>query len=272
MGSDESTAGVSGAVVGGPSGETAGFTERTALLLGGQGLERLSASRRCVFGLGGVGAAAAVDLVRAGVGSIVACDFDEVGESNLNRLAFGYRRFLGVPKALAFAEVAREINPEAEVDARPLFITGERVAEAIPEGCDFYIDCIDSLNSKVNLIAVLSRAGLPFASSMGMGGRLDPSRIRMGSIWEASGCPLARSVRQRLRRFGLSQEYEVPCAWSDEPPAPPGLLRRPGAAYPVAPEEARAPPPSFRRPRATCSHPMRSEGFSTLAEASKKLF
>lgn len=222
---------------------TPGFAERTALLLGDRGLETLSAARVCVFGLGGVGAAAAVDLVRAGVGHIIACDFDEVGESNLNRLAFGYRRFLGVPKALAFAEVARDINPEVEVDARPLFITGERAAEAVPEGCDFYLDCIDALNSKANLIAVLSRAGLPFASSMGMGGRLDPSRIRMGSIWEASGCPLARSVRQRLRRFGLSEEFAVPCAWSDEPAAPPGALVPPRSGLPGRPRRSQGSAP-----------------------------
>ncbi len=199
-----------------------GFRERTTLLVGDAGMEKLAASRVCVFGLGGVGAAAAVDLARAGVGRIVACDFDEVGESNLNRLAFGYRRFLGMPKALAFAEVARDINPEAEVDARPLFVSGAGAADAIPPGCDFYLDCIDSLNAKANLIAALSRAGLPFASSMGMGGRLDPSRIRMGSIWEAVGCPLARAVRQRLRRFGVAETAAVPCAWSDEKPAAPG--------------------------------------------------
>jgi tRNA A37 threonylcarbamoyladenosine dehydratase len=213
---------LSGSAASFPAGKAEGFSARTALILGEEGLEKLAASRVCVFGLGGVGAAAAVDLVRVGVGHILACDFDEVGESNLNRLAFGFRRFLGVPKAHAFAEIARDINPDVVVDARPLFVTGGGAADAVPEDCGFYLDCIDSLNSKANLIAVLARSRKPFASSMGMGGRLDPERVRMGSLWEANGCPLARSVRQRLRRFGLSETDEVPCAWSDEPPAEPG--------------------------------------------------
>lgn len=220
-----------------------GLRERTALLLGEAELDKLAASRVCVFGLGGVGAAAAVDLVRAGVGHIIACDFDEVGESNLNRLAFGYRRYLGVPKALAFAEVARDINPEVEVDARPLFVSGAGAADAIPAGCDFYLDCIDSLNSKANLILALCRAASPFASSMGMGGRLDPSRIRMGSIREANGCPLARAVRQRLRRFGLEETAEVPCAWSDEKPAEPGEFVAPRDGLPGRPRRSQGSAP-----------------------------
>ncbi|OHE66580.1 MAG: hypothetical protein A2Y36_05345, partial [Treponema sp. GWA1_62_8] len=195
----------------------------------------LARARVCVFGLGGVGAACAVDLLRVGVGALIAFDFDEVGESNLNRLAFGYRRFIGVPKALALAEIAREINPAAQVDGRALLVSGAEVAASIPADCDFYIDCIDSLNSKANLIAALARAGQPFASSMGTGGRLDPSRLRMGSIWEAAGCPLASSVRQRLRRFGLDTSYAVTCAWSDEPPAALGDYAPPKAGIPGRP-------------------------------------
>ncbi len=198
------------------------FTERTALVLGADGMDRLSGAQVCVFGLGGVGAACAVDLVRAGVGRIVACDFDEVGESNLNRLAFGFRRFLGVPKALAFKDVALDINPDAEIDARPLFISGASASEAIPEGCDFYIDCIDSLNPKANLIAALVARGLPFASALGTAGRLDPALLKLSGIWETSGCPLAKAVRHRLKRIGVDRKAFIPCVWSDESASEPG--------------------------------------------------
>lgn len=219
------------------------FSQRTALVIGEGGVDALQRSRFCVFGLGGVGAACALDLVRAGVGSIVVCDFDEVGETNLNRLAIGFRRYLGVPKAVAFAEMAKDVNPECAVEGRPLFISGADAADAVPGDCDFYLDCIDSLNSKANLIAVLARFGAPFASSMGTGGRLDPSRLRVGDLWSVAACPLARALRHRLRRIGLDDGVSIPCVWSDEPPAPPGEYTPPAPGLPGRPRRSQGSAP-----------------------------
>lgn len=228
------------------------FDERTRVLVGDAGAARLADARVCVLGLGGVGAAAAMDLVRAGVGAIVAIDFDTVQESNLNRLYFGYADSVGLPKIDAFAKAARAVNPGLRLELHGAIVRGREAAERLPEGCDYYLDCIDSLNPKVSAIAAMIRAGLPFASSMGTAGRLAPERLRVGSLWESSGCPLAQRVRQRLRRFGFKApatreekraawlardlarqageeppagdglvEARVLCVWSDEPAAPP---------------------------------------------------
>lgn len=240
-----------------------GFDERTRLIVGAAGAARLAAARVCVLGLGGVGAAAAMDLVRAGVGEIVAIDFDTVQESNLNRLYFGYADALGLPKIEAFARAARAVNPNLRLALHGSIVRGREAAERLPEGCDYYLDCIDSLNPKVNAISAMIRAGLPFASSMGTAGRLAPERLRVGSLWESSGCPLAQRVRQRLRRYGFKApasgkerraawlardlarkagqepppgdglvEAEVRCVWSDEPPMPPA--QPPGGIRPGA--------------------------------------
>lgn len=198
------------------------FSERTAMILGPDRVADLAKRRVCVFGLGGVGAACAVDLVRSGVGTIVACDFDEVSETNLNRLAFGLRSYLGLPKARAFGLFARDINPQVIVEERELFISGENASASVPPDCDFYVDCIDSLNPKVRLLAHLVSAGLPFISSMGMGGRLDPSRVKLGNLWQTHHCSLARSVRGRLRKAGVPLDAPIPCVWSDEESLPPG--------------------------------------------------
>ncbi len=203
-------------------GSDSSFSERTAMILGSAGIADLANRRVCVFGLGGVGAACAVDLVRSGIGTIVACDFDEVGETNLNRLAFGLRSYLGLPKARAFGMYARDINPQVIVEERELFISGENASAVVPPDCDFYVDCIDSLNPKVRLLAHLVSAGLPFISSMGMGGRLDPSRVKLGNLWDTHNCSLARSVRSRLRKARISSDIPVPCVWSDEDSLPPG--------------------------------------------------
>ena len=100
------------------------FGDRTRILLGDEALARLAEASVAVYGLGGVGAACAMDLVRAGVGRIVALDFDEVQESNLNRLYFGYREEIGRPKAEVFADYARRVNPAVRVEARPRFFSG----------------------------------------------------------------------------------------------------------------------------------------------------
>jgi tRNA A37 threonylcarbamoyladenosine dehydratase len=195
------------------------FDERTRILLGDAGLERLSRASVAVYGLGGVGAACAMDLVRSGVGRVVALDFDAVSESNLNRLYFGYADIVGRNKAEAFAQFASRVNPACVVDARATFMSGDSAAAAVVDGCDFHIDCIDSLAPKVSLLAELIGRGVAFAASMGTAGRLDPERLKVGSLWSTRGCPLAREVRNRLRRLGATGEVTV--VWSDEPPVPP---------------------------------------------------
>lgn len=199
------------------------FSERTEIVFGSDGMEILERSTVCVFGLGGVGATAAMDLVRAGCGSLYVFDFDTVSESNLNRLYFGYRSVIGLPKTEAFARYAREVNPQVTIRSVLGIVRGAHAHERIPDGCDLYLDCIDSLNPKVNLLAALARSGRAFASSMGTSGRVAPERLKLGSLWDSSGCPLAQRVRQRLGRLGIGPGKEleptITCVWSDEVPA-----------------------------------------------------
>lgn len=197
------------------------FTDRTRILLGESAVDRLARSRVCVFGLGGVGSACALDLVRAGVGSLAVVDFDVLQESNLNRVTFAYRDNLGLPKAEAFRAAALRVNPEVRIEIIPSLVRGSEAADRIPEGCDYYLDAIDTLNPKTNLIVALAARGALFASCLGTAGRVAPERLRLSSIWESRGCPLAQKLRQRLRRRGVTRDF--PAVWSDEPPVPPAL-------------------------------------------------
>jgi len=197
------------------------FTDRTRILLGDEAVDRLARSRVCVFGLGGVGAACALDLVRAGVGNLVVVDFDVLQESNLNRVTFAYRENLSLPKIDAFRKAAASVNPEVRVEAIGSLVHGFEAAESIPDGCDYYLDAIDTLNPKTNLIIALIERNARFASCLGTAGRMAPERLRLSSIWESHGCPLAQKLRNRLRRQGVTGDF--PAVWSDEPPVPPSL-------------------------------------------------
>jgi len=196
-----------------------GFDDRLRIVYGEEGLARLAAARVCVYGLGGVGATCAMDLVRSGVGTIVAVEYDELRESNLNRVYFGYRGWLGQPKTEVFADFAHRVNPAVAIEARASFFSGAGAEAAVEGGCAAHVDAIDSLNPKVNLLAALSRRGETFIAVMGTAGRLAPERLRLGSFWDSSGCPLAREVRNRLRRLGVTEDF--PAVWSDEPASPP---------------------------------------------------
>jgi len=217
------------------------FGERTRILLGDAGMTALARSSVAVYGLGGVGGAAAMDLVRAGVGRIVALDFDLVQESNLNRLYYAYREDLGRPKAEAFADRARSVNPDILVEARALFFSGADAASVVAADCDLHLDCVDALNSKINLLVALAAlpgsGGPRFASSLGTACRLDPTRLRLGPVAKSRGCPLAREVRNRLGRRGIALDFTA--VWSDEPPMP----SRP---RPPGPEEAQRAPGRIR--------------------------
>ena len=214
------------------------FDERTRIILGDGGMAALKAASAVVYGLGGVGAACAMDLVRAGVGRVVALDFDELSESNLNRLYFGYRGDVGRPKAEVFADYARRVNPEVLIEASPRFFSGasaeEAVAAAAAGGRAVHLDCVDSLNPKVNLLAALARSGLPFAASMGTAGRLDPGRLRLTSFWLSRGCPwrarcgtacAAWAWTRTSPRSGATSRPRLP---SSGPPAPRRSRRRRG--------------------------------------------
>ena len=197
----------------------ASFLDRTRIVVGDAGIEAVASARVAVYGLGGVGAACALDLVRAGIGHLYVVDFDIVESSNLNRLAFGYERYIGQAKTEAFIDAAKGINPEIDITADRSFFTFETAPAAIAEDCSLHADCVDTLSPKVSLIAALRGRDLTFIASMGTAGRLRPELLKRGTMEETSGCPLARALRQKLSKLGVPLDF--PVVWSDEPAVKP---------------------------------------------------
>lgn len=193
--------------------------QRTHILIGDQGIARLGSARVLVAGLGGVGSFAAEALARAGVGHLTLADHDRVAGSNLNRQLVALGSTLGQPKAEVMAERIRDINPNCRVALIQRFLEPDDMTSLLGQGFDQVLDAIDSLASKVELIATSMGQRVPILSSMGAGGRLDPTRLQVGDLMDTRVCPLARAVRSRLRRRGFGRGVTV--VWSDEPPHPP---------------------------------------------------
>jgi tRNA A37 threonylcarbamoyladenosine dehydratase len=183
--------------------------------VGGEVLAKLEQKNVIVTGLGGVGSWAAEALVRSGIGRITAVDSDTVDVTNINRQIQALPGTVGFPKAAVLAKRLREINPYCDVTAVTRVFSRETAALFGIEKADYVIDAIDSLNSKLDLIQVTAEARRPVLfSSMGMASRLDPSRLKTADIWDTSGCPLARLVRQGLKKREFAGHFTA--VYSDE--------------------------------------------------------
>lgn len=201
-------------------GAPAGLSERTRILIGDQGVERLRAARVLVAGLGGVGSYAAEALARAGVGELILADCDTVAASNINRQLCALHSTVGEQKTEVMHRRILDINPDCQVTLIQSFLAAEELPSLLAEGdFDVVVDAIDSMNSKLALLGAALDLGTLGVSSMGAGGRLDPARIRVGDLMDSRGCPLARKVRQQLRRRGYDRG--IAAVWSDEPPRAP---------------------------------------------------
>jgi len=208
--------------------------ERTRILLEPQEQTRLAQAHVLVAGLGGVGSYCAEALARAGVGRLTIIDHDVVASSNINRQLPALLSTVGQPKAELMAARIRDINPSCELTVIREFLVPETVADIVPADVDYVIDCIDSLNCKVALVASSVERGLRVASSMGAGNKLDPTRIRIADISKTEMCPLASVMRKRLRKRGIPKG--VLTVFSDEPgraPLPPQPVEGRGRARAV---------------------------------------
>lgn len=186
------------------------WLERTALMFSPDAIARLQSLRILVVGVGGVGAYAAEMLVRAGVGHLTIVDADTVSPSNINRQLIALHSTVGRPKVDVLADRLRDINPALDIRTIAEYLRDERTIEVLESDTfDYVVDAIDTLAPKVFLIAQAYERGIPVVSSMGSGGKIDPSQVRIDDISRSDYCKLARMVRKRLHRLGIRRGITV---------------------------------------------------------------
>ena len=187
-----------------------GWLERTELLLGEEKLKKLKAANVLVVGLGGVGAYAAEQLCRAGVGKMTIVDGDVVETTNRNRQLPALISNLGKPKAEVLASRFRDINPEIELTVVYEYIQDEKTVDLLKsQPFDYVVDAIDTLSPKVFLVYHSLQLGLKVVSSMGAGGKLNPQKVQVADISKSYNCKLAKMFRKRLSRLGVKKGVKV---------------------------------------------------------------
>lgn len=183
------------------------WLSRTELCLGAEAVRKLQSSNVLVVGLGGVGAYAVEMICRAGVGKMTIVDGDRIHQSNRNRQLPALTSTEGRLKAEVMAARLRDINPDISLTALDEYIKDDRMIEILQEGYDYVVDAIDTLSPKVFLIYHSMRLSLPVVSSMGAGGKFDPTAIRISDISATTDCTLARILRKRLHRLGVRDGF-----------------------------------------------------------------
>ena len=194
--------------------------ERTEILIGKDGLELLAGKHLLIVGIGGVGGAVAEAVTRAGVGGVTLVDHDKVGLSNMNRQLVCTYETIGVDKAKAMGDRLLSINPELRLHPYVGFLNKDNIETFLKEGAfDYVLDCIDSVSCKAELVATCQQLGIPVASSLGAGGRLDVTKAEITRLDKTFNCGLAVNLRRKLRRCGASLNY--PVVFSSEYPIKP---------------------------------------------------
>ena len=185
---------------------------RTALLLDPQQMEKLKNAHVLLLGLGGVGSYAAEALARSGIGKLTIVDSDDVAPSNLNRQLPALQSTVGMPKTQVVVRRLADAAPDVQITAVDAFYLPDEPV-AVPDDCTVVVDAIDTVSAKIHLAQVCAARGVPLVSCMGMGNRLDPTLIRIGDLFETSGCPLCRVMRHELRKRGITS---LRCVYSLE--------------------------------------------------------
>jgi tRNA A37 threonylcarbamoyladenosine dehydratase len=185
------------------------WMERTKLLIGADAVEVLKKSHVLVVGLGGVGSYCAEAIARAGVGEMTIVDGDVVDPSNRNRQLQALYTTHGMSKAELMADRIKQINPNVILHVHKEFKTPDKVVELLKNNFDYVVDAIDSLTPKIYLIKTALEHKHKIVSSMGAGGKVDPTMLKVVDISKTFQCPFAQQVRKELRAHKITNGFKA---------------------------------------------------------------
>ncbi len=173
---------------------------RTRLTFGKDNMEKLYNARVIIFGIGGVGSYVVEALVRSGIGAIDIVDDDKICLSNLNRQLFALQSTIGKDKVDVAEERIHDINPDCKVTKWKTFYMPDTANLFDFSQYDYIVDCIDTVTGKLEIITRAKALKKPVISCMGAGNKVDPTKLKVADITRTSVCPLARVMRNELKK------------------------------------------------------------------------
>ena len=206
------------------------WLSRTELLIGKKALEKLAKSHIMIVGLGGVGSFAAEFIARSGVGIITIIDGDIVDPTNRNRQLPALATNHGEYKADIMEARLKAINPQITIHTIKQFITPETVAVHLNNNIDYIIDAIDSITPKITFMVAAYHLNIPIISSMGAGGKMDPTVLSVCDISKTYNCVFAQQIRKMLK-VNHQIKRGIECVFSPELPDKTSLILTDGTNY-----------------------------------------
>ena len=176
---------------------------RTELLLGEENIEKLLTKQVLIFGVGGVGSFVCEALARTGIKNFTIVDGDTVDISNINRQLIATNKTIGKYKVDVMKERILDINKDASISTIKEFLLPSSLDNNLFKSCDYIVDCIDTIATKLAIIEKAKELNIPIISSMGTGNKLDPSKLSITDLSKTSMCPLAKVMRYELRKRGI---------------------------------------------------------------------
>lgn len=178
---------------------------RTELLLGTEAITKLKNMRVAIFGIGGVGGFTAEALARSGVGTLDLIDNDTVSLTNINRQIIATHATIGQPKVEVMAQRIYSINPKAKVFTHQCFFLPENQHLFDFKQYDYVVDAVDTVAAKIAIIMSAKENNIPVISSMGAGNKINPALFQVTDIYKTSVDPLARVIRQAMKKRGVKK-------------------------------------------------------------------
>ena len=205
------------------------WMQRTRLLVGDTGIDNLQKAHVLVVGLGGVGSYAAEALCRAGIGELTIVDGDVVDPTNRNRQLQALSTTHGMSKAKLMEERMLQINPYVKLHVIAEFQDPEKMVALLQKKFDYVIDAIDSITPKIHLIKTSMEMGHQIVSSMGAGGKMDPTQLKVVDISKTCHCPMAYYLRKRLKEVGIKKGFKA--VFSTELPDKKSIMKTDGTNF-----------------------------------------
>ena len=193
---------------------------RTRLTFGKENMEKLYNARVIVFGIGGVGSYVVEALVRSGIGAIDIVDDDKICLTNLNRQLYALRSTIGKDKVDVAEERIHDINPDCKVTKWKTFFMPDTADQFDFSQYDYIVDCIDTVTGKLEIVTRAKALKKPVISCMGAGNKVDPTKLKVADITRTSVCPLARVMRNELKKRRIKRLKVV---FSTETAIPPQI-------------------------------------------------
>ena len=178
---------------------------RTELTFGKDNMEKLYKARVIVFGIGGVGSYVVEALVRSGLGAIDIVDNDKICLSNLNRQLYALHSTIGKDKVDVAEERIHDINPDCKVTKWKTFYLPDTADQFDFSQYDYIVDCIDTVTGKLEIITRAKALNKAVISCMGAGNKVDPAKLKVTDISRTSVCPLARVMRNELKKRNIKR-------------------------------------------------------------------